>query len=64
MIQGSFFTPSERVGRCISLESEICSRSGHEGYEIVWVNKFVPEARVGFGIEYLFEPIDDDLVSI
>src|ERR1700687_5751973 len=64
MDQGSCFALSERFGSCISLQPEICSRSGHEGYEIVGMNKFVPEARVGFGIEDLLEPIDDDLVSI
>src|ERR1700738_4153237 len=56
--------PLARVAGYISLQSEICSRSGHEGYQIVWVNKLIPETRVGFRIENLFEPIDDDLVPI
>jgi len=60
--QSSSFAPSERFGSYIPVQSEICSRSSHEGHKIVWVNKFIPEARVGFGIEDLFKPIDDDLV--
>ncbi len=28
------------------------------------MDKLIPEARVGLGIEYLFEPIDYDFVSI
>ncbi len=28
------------------------------------MNKLVPEARITLGIEYLFQPIDDDLVPI
>ena len=28
------------------------------------MNKLIPEARVGFGIEDLLDPIDDDLVPM
>ena len=28
------------------------------------MNKLVPEARIIFGIEYLFQPIDNDLVPV
>src|SRR5665213_3077801 len=58
-----FGSPGEPCSR-IPLKAEIASLLGHQRYQFIRMDKFIPEAGIGLGIEYLFEPIDDDLVPI
>lgn len=53
-----------RIASYISSHPVILPRSGHHRDEIVWMNEFIPETRVGLRIENLPEPVDDDLMSI
>src|ERR1700693_288014 len=54
---------SQSGGR-VSVQAEVGSRPRHQRHQIVWMNKFIPKARVDLGIEYLLEPGNDDLVPI
>src|SRR5216684_8997703 len=58
------FAPLSQSGGGVSLQAEAASRPRHQRHQIVRMNKFIPKARVDLGIEYLFEPRNDDLVSI
>ncbi len=46
------------------MKAEVASLLRHHCYELIRMDKLIPEARVGLGIEYLFEPINYDFVSI
>jgi len=65
IVQGARLT-DDSDGTCgdVSLNTEILSCRRHHRYKVIRINKIVAEAGTGFGIEYLFQPVDHDLMPI